>query len=154
MENIFYIVVALLWFTCITLFNPCDKYSVHFSHSVMSDFFWPHELQHARPPCPSPTPRVHPNSCPSSQWCHPGRWKSNCDFALLNCAIRYWNIFLNVVMLYIILMHMSHLIFFSNVLFSSVSSFVKSNSLQPHGLQHGRLPCSSPTTRACSSSCP
>ena len=31
----------------------------------------PHELQHARPPCPSPTPRVHPNSCPSSQWCHP-----------------------------------------------------------------------------------
>ena len=31
----------------------------------------PHELQHARPPCPSPTPRVHPNSCPSSRWCHP-----------------------------------------------------------------------------------
>ena len=32
---------------------------------------WSHELQHARPPCPSPTPEVHPNSCPSSQWCHP-----------------------------------------------------------------------------------
>ena len=32
---------------------------------------WPHGLQHARPPCPSPTPRVYPNSCPSSQWCHP-----------------------------------------------------------------------------------
>ena len=31
----------------------------------------PHELQHTRPPCPSPTPRVHPNSCPLSQWCHP-----------------------------------------------------------------------------------
>ena len=31
----------------------------------------PHESQHARPPCPSPTPRVHPNPCPSSQWCHP-----------------------------------------------------------------------------------
>ena len=45
--------------------------SVQFSHSVMSDSLWPHELQHARPPCPSPTPRVHPNSCPSSQWCHP-----------------------------------------------------------------------------------
>ena len=32
---------------------------------------WPHELQHARPPCPSPAPRVHPNSCASNQWCHP-----------------------------------------------------------------------------------
>ena len=37
----------------------------------MSDSLGPHELQHARPPCPSPTPGVHPNSCPSSQWCHP-----------------------------------------------------------------------------------
>ena len=37
----------------------------------MSDSLWPHELQHARPPCPSPTPRVHPNPCPSSRWCHP-----------------------------------------------------------------------------------
>ena len=45
--------------------------SVQFSRSVMSDSLWPHELQHARPPCPSPTPRVHSNSCPSSQWCHP-----------------------------------------------------------------------------------
>ena len=41
--------------------------SVQFSHSVMSDSLQPHELQHARPPCPSPTPRVHPNSCPSSR---------------------------------------------------------------------------------------
>ena len=45
--------------------------SVQFSRSVMSDSLWPHELQHARPPCPSPTPRVHPNPCPLSQWCHP-----------------------------------------------------------------------------------
>ena len=37
----------------------------------MSKSLRPHELQHARPPCPSPTPRVHPNPCPSSQWCHP-----------------------------------------------------------------------------------
>ena len=37
----------------------------------MSDSLWPHESQHARPPCPSPTPRVHSNSCPSSRWCHP-----------------------------------------------------------------------------------
>ena len=45
--------------------------SVHFSCSVVSDSSRPHELQHARPPCPSPTPGVHPNSCPLSRWCHP-----------------------------------------------------------------------------------
>ena len=45
--------------------------SVQISHSVVSDSLGPHELQHARPPCPSPTPRIHPNSCPSSRWCHP-----------------------------------------------------------------------------------
>ena len=45
--------------------------SVQFSHSVMSDSLRPHELQHARPPCPLPTPRVHSDSHPSSQWCHP-----------------------------------------------------------------------------------
>ena len=44
---------------------------VPFSYSVMSDSLQPHELQHARPPCPSPTPGVHSNSCPSSRWCHP-----------------------------------------------------------------------------------
>ena len=38
-----------------------------FSRSVVSDSFWHHESQHSRPPCPSPTPRVHPDSCPSSQ---------------------------------------------------------------------------------------
>ena len=41
------------------------------SRSVVSDSLRPHESQHARPPCPSPTPGVHPNSRPSSQWCHP-----------------------------------------------------------------------------------
>ena len=45
--------------------------SVQFSRSVVSDSLRPHESQHARPPCPSPTPEVHSNSCPSSQWCHP-----------------------------------------------------------------------------------
>ena len=44
---------------------------VQFSHSVVSDSLWPHELQHARPPCPSPTPGVHPNPCLLSRWCHP-----------------------------------------------------------------------------------
>ena len=45
--------------------------SVQFSHSVVSDSLWSYELQHARSPCPSPTPGVYPNSCPLSQWCHP-----------------------------------------------------------------------------------
>ena len=47
------------------------KPSVQFSHSVESDSLWPHELQHARPPCPSPSPGVHSDSHPLSQWCHP-----------------------------------------------------------------------------------
>ena len=45
--------------------------SVQFSHSVMSNSLRTHESQHARPPCPSPTPRAYSNSCPSSRWCHP-----------------------------------------------------------------------------------
>ena len=45
--------------------------SVKFSHSVVSYTLQPHELQHARPPCPSPTPRVYSNSCLSCRWCHP-----------------------------------------------------------------------------------
>ena len=45
--------------------------SVQFSPSVVSNFLQPHELQYARPPCPSPTPGVHSNSCPSSRCCHP-----------------------------------------------------------------------------------
>ena len=44
---------------------------VQFSHSVVSGYLRPHELQHSRPPCPSPTPGVHLNPCPLSQWCHP-----------------------------------------------------------------------------------
>ena len=45
--------------------------SVQFSHSVVLDSLWPHELQHTRPPCPSPSPGVHSDSRPSSWWCHP-----------------------------------------------------------------------------------
>ena len=44
---------------------------VQFSCSVVSDSLQPHGLQHARPPCPSPTPGAYSNSCPLSQWCHP-----------------------------------------------------------------------------------
>ena len=49
----------------------CMFVSVQFSRSVMSNTLQPHESKHTRPPCPSPTPRVYSNSCPSSQWCHP-----------------------------------------------------------------------------------
>ena len=45
--------------------------SVQFNHLVVSNSLWPHELQHVRPPCPSPTPGVYSNSCPLSRWCHP-----------------------------------------------------------------------------------
>ena len=62
---------------CVAMMTPSSTWtsvqfsSVQFSHSVMSDSLRPHGLQHARPPCPSPTPGVYSNSCPSSWWCHP-----------------------------------------------------------------------------------
>ena len=55
--------ISECWFT--------DLSSVQFSRSIVSDSSRPREWQHARPPCPSPTPGVHSDSCPSSQWCHP-----------------------------------------------------------------------------------
>ena len=51
--------------------NHWTTSSVQFNRSVVSNSLRPHESQHTRPPCPSPTPGVHPNPCPSSQWCHP-----------------------------------------------------------------------------------
>ena len=55
----------VLWWCSLTDFTH------QFTCSVVSDFLWPHGLQHTRPPCPSSTPRVYPNSYPSSWWCHP-----------------------------------------------------------------------------------
>ena len=49
----------------------CFVFIVQFSRSVVSNSLQPHEPQHARPPCPSPTPGVHPNPCPLCWWCHP-----------------------------------------------------------------------------------
>ena len=54
-----------------TLSKAITFYSVQFSYSVVSNSLWPHELQYGRPPCPSPTPGVHSNSCPSSRQRHP-----------------------------------------------------------------------------------
>ena len=62
-ENHVSVVNAGVWLSC--------KVSVQFSRLVVSDSLQPHESQHTRPPCPSPTPRVSPDSCASSQWGHP-----------------------------------------------------------------------------------
>ena len=62
-SNTLCVCVCVCGYICITL--------VQFSCSVMSDSLWSHELQHARLPCPSPSPRVHSNSRPSSRCCHP-----------------------------------------------------------------------------------
>ena len=67
---------VLIWCFLVVQFS-----SVQSSCSAMSDSLWPHELQHARPPCPSPTPGVHPNSCASSWWCHPAISSSVAPFS-------------------------------------------------------------------------
>ena len=63
--------MLLSWFLffCFCLFVWLS--SVQFSRSVVFDSLRPHESQHTRPPCPSPSPGIHSNSCPSSRWCHP-----------------------------------------------------------------------------------
>ena len=60
--------------------------SAQFSCSVMSDSLWPHRLQHARLPCPSPNPRSCSNSCPFSWWCHPTISSSVVPFSCLQSS--------------------------------------------------------------------
>ena len=60
-----YLSLIIIYYLCSVQFSP-----VQFSRSVVSDSLQPHELQHTRPPCPSPTPGVYSNSCPLSWWCH------------------------------------------------------------------------------------
>ena len=63
-----------MWYTTLTnwkIKSIWSSQSVQFSHSVVSDSLWPHGQQHARPPCPSPTPGIYSNSCPLIRWCHP-----------------------------------------------------------------------------------
>ena len=71
-------VYKMLWKLCERGHNWV---SVQFSRSVMSDSLGPHKSQHARPPCPSPTPGVHSDSCPSSPWCHPAILSSVIPFS-------------------------------------------------------------------------
>ena len=70
--------------------------SVQFSRSVMSDSLRPHELQQARPPCPSPTPRIHSNSRPSSRWCHPAISSFVLSFYLMTARFLYQDPMQNV----------------------------------------------------------
>ena len=70
--NILYSESLLIWVMFLLSSNVTHQFnSVQFSCSVVSNFLQPHESQHARPPCPSPTPGVHSDSRPSSPWCHP-----------------------------------------------------------------------------------
>ena len=64
-------VVVLILLPHLHLSGPQSASSIQFSRSVVADSLRPRKSQHARPPCPSPTPEVHPNSCASSRWCHP-----------------------------------------------------------------------------------
>ena len=76
-QGLFMLVLKYLRFSrsfcnCFLIWSHCGQItSDQISRSVVSDSLQPHEPQHARPPCPSPTPRVHSDSRPSSQWCHP-----------------------------------------------------------------------------------
>ena len=67
----FMLLVKIKFGMNVSILFLCQLSSVQFSHSVISDSLRPHELQYARPPCPSPTPGIHSNSCSSGRWCHP-----------------------------------------------------------------------------------
>ena len=67
--------------------------SIQLSCSVVSDSLQPHELQHARPPCPSPTPGVYSNSCPLSRWCHPAISSSVVPFSSRLQSFSAWGSF-------------------------------------------------------------
>ena len=78
----------IFWVWCWGWFS-----SVQFSRSVVSDSLRPHESQHARPPCPSPTPGVHSDSCPSSQWCYPAISSSVVPFSSCPLSLPAWESF-------------------------------------------------------------
>ena len=73
--------LTYVWNNTLFVFNKYQFSSVQFSCSVVSDSLQLHESQHTRPPCPSPTPGIYPNSCPSSRWCHPASSSSVIPFS-------------------------------------------------------------------------
>ena len=139
-----------------------------FSCSVMSNSLQPHESQHVRPPCPSPTPGVHSDSCPSiptlnqhlssPRSLNQDRIKRSYIILLKSHRQRSSTIYYSLAMETIqgpinrwldkedgVFVVMEYLVQFSSVM---------SNSLQPHESQHARPPCLSPTPRVHSNSCP
>ena len=105
---------------------------------------WPHESQHARPPCPSPTPGVYSNSCPSSRWCHPAISSSVVPFSSCPQSLPASGS-----------LPMSQLFAWGGQSIGvQFSCPVMSNSLWPHGLEHTMPPCPSPSPEICLSSCP
>ena len=112
--------------------------SVQFSRSVVSDSLRPHESQHARPPCPLPTPRVHSDSCPSSRL----------DVIKYFFWI-YWDNHVMYVFRFVNVVHYIDL--WMSVQFSRSVMY---DSLQPLESQHPRLSCPLPTPRVHSNSCP
>ena len=119
---------------------PCWFLRVEFSLSVMSDPFRPHGLQHARPHCPSLTPRVDSNSCLLSRWCHPTISSSVVPFSSHLQSFPASGSFPMVLCL------------FSQ--FSSVTQLCLTLCDPMNRTQHTRPPCPSPTPRAYSNPCP
>ena len=147
----------------------------------MSDSLRPHELQHVRPPCPSPAPRVHSDSCPSSQWVykyhHPPKLPSHLPphptplsyhrapaLGSVSCnkfppAIHftYGNAYISVLLFQVIPPSLSPTLLSSLylcLLSVQFSHSVMSSSLRPHESQHARPPYPSPTPGVHSDSCP
>ena len=83
------------YYLMVLVSHSCSLYihSVQFSRSVVSDSLRPHESQHARPPCPSPTPGAYSNSCPSSRWCLPAISPSVIPFSSCPQILAAWEFF-------------------------------------------------------------
>ena len=73
--------------------HPISSVQFQFSRSVVSNSLQPHKSQHARPPCPSPTPRVHSDSCPLSWWCHPAISSSVVPFSSCPQSLQHQSLF-------------------------------------------------------------
>ena len=119
------------------LLIPWLQSKYHYFH-CFPIYLWLHWLQHARLPCPSPIPRAYSNSCALSWWCHPAISSSVVPFS--SCLQSF----------------PASVSFPISEIFTSVqfSRSVVSDSLQPHGLQHTRLPCPSATPGAYTNSTP
>ena len=134
------------------MFLSLLKLLLLFSHSVVSDSLWPQRLQHARPPCPSPSPRVCSNSCPLSQWCYPTSPIASSVVPFSFCLQSFLaSGFFPMTQLFASGGQSTGVSASDSVRFSRS---VMSDSLRPLGLHYARLPCPSPTSRTYSNSSP